>query len=135
MRSRWIWLAGLIVLTILAFEVNHKRAQKRRDEGYESIRNKYSNDLTPGIKREAVEIYLKQNGLTFRHLNPGRPGATNYDDMVLIAREKPNFACAEQNVYLDIRFNDAAQVKPNDKVNPLDTLRSISVHRMFEGCL
>ncbi len=128
----------LVVLAILGFAANRireERAQSARDKSYERIRDSYMNDLKPGITREAVEKYFKEHGVTFRQLDPGRPNATNYDDMVLIAKEEAPFVCKEQNVYVDVQFSSADPISAPFKVNELDNLTSISIKRMYEGCL
>lgn len=68
--KRWLLLSIIAVIIVVASAMvvrNHIRsaAQKKRELAYYSALHKYSQDLTPGLRRTEVESYLRARNASF----------------------------------------------------------------------
>ncbi len=112
----WMIVAAVAVVVVSLWFVHHRRDRREaaeRETHYEATLTEYSANVKPGMPREQVEHYLRDEGKPFRqmccvanfrhqYVSLERAG---WDDLVKIAEESAPFVCAENNVYIAFEFN------------------------------
>jgi hypothetical protein len=125
-----------------AHHVRERRKAAEREVRYQTVLEKYTLELKPGMNRAQVERYLQTNGTRFREMccvANFRGGyvslfGAGWDDLVKIAEEKPPFICSENNVYIAFEFNPKLQGELSE-TNRSDILKKVSIFHQLEGCL
>lgn len=140
--KRWRLLIGaLVAFALIAFGVRHvleKRAQRKREVGYETTLRSYSEVFKPGMTRKQLEDYLSAKGTPFRQMccvSRKEFGKGVYDDLVKVGQEDAPWFCSEQNIYVAFQFIGPERHSVGPAAEASDTLNSVSVYRWLEGCL
>ena len=135
--TRWLLLifTVIIVVTFAAAARSHVKsvAQEKRELTYRSDLQKYSNDLTPGLRRAEVESYLRARNAHFSWIYTAFGGRheSQYPDVVKIGEEAAPWYCSEAYVYVAFEFSGVEKYKQNDS----DLLERIEIFRPYSGCL
>jgi hypothetical protein len=135
--KRWI-IGGAILFTcaivlLAAMFMRHSQAEReasrRREATYSLALRHYSEAVAPGMSRNDVESYLRQNGIEFGRICCVDRSDT-YADTVLIGKDPPPAWCSGANVYIAFQFTGASA--SND---PKDKLHRISIFKLPVDCL
>ena len=135
--KRWLLLTFtvIIVATLAATARNHVKsvAQEKREIAYRSVLLKYSGDLTPGLRRQEAEIYLRARGANFSwtYTGFGERHESQYADLVKIGEETALWYSNAAYVYIAFEFSGTEKYKQNDA----DVLKRIEIFRPYSGCL
>jgi hypothetical protein len=141
----WMIVAALAVIAVSLWIVHHQRDRREaaeRETHYQATLTEYSANVKPGMTRERVEHYLRDEGKPFRqmccvanfrhqYVSLEREG---WDDLVKIAEESVPFVCTENNVYIAFEFNPKSQGEQAN-TNSSDILKKVSVFHELEGCI
>jgi hypothetical protein len=138
---RWLLLIALLLAVTLSVVVRHslaKRAQQKREAGYQSALRAYSEVLNPGMTRKEVEEYLGVQNDGFRHMccvetKDSSKGV--YDDLTKIGQEDAPWFCSEKNVYIAFQFTGQPRNGTPPEADDSDKLRAITIFRLLERCL
>ena len=148
--SRWNWgnmrrwrlpMALFVLVIISIFGVRHileKRAQQRREVGYQYALRLYSEALKPGATRLDVEEYLHARNVPFRQMccvdiKEFRKGV--WDDLTKIGEEDVPWFCSQNNVYVAFQFSGNRHDEQTWHAEAGDTLKAVTIHHWLEGCL
>jgi hypothetical protein len=141
----WMIVTAVAVVAGSLWFVHHQRDRREaaeRESHYQVTLTEYSAKVKPGMTREQVERYLRDEGKPFRqmccvanfrhqYVSLERAG---WDDLVKIAEESVPFVCAENNVYIAFEFNPKSQGEQAN-TNSSDILKRVSVFHQLEGCM
>jgi len=110
-----------------------RRATVQREAAYQVALQTYSEAVTPGMTRNDVERYFRDNGVHFQQMCCVDEKA-GLDDLVKIGKEKHPWYCSEHNVYVAFEFTAG---KPADvfSASDADRLRKVTIFHWLEGCL
>ncbi|SRR6266403_890507 len=130
-------LVFLILTVVLAplifFGIRHNlrvraktQAQAKREITYQAAVRSYSQILKPGMKRKAVEDYLRFNKTEFLRLS--------LDDITRIGEDEPTRFCGPLEVYVKFQFTAVSQREPGVDANDEDTLDEIKIFHWASNC-
>jgi len=133
-------LAFLAVLSTVVVGIRYeskKKAQKKREVGYESSLRSYTQELKLGMTRKEVEGYFRAKNTKFMRMCCVDFGGSraSLDDLTRIGQEDAPWFCSESNVYIAFQFSEYARHDGMPSANDLDTLKTVSIYRWLEGCL
>jgi hypothetical protein len=124
----------LVVAPLIFFGVRYERkvraetqAQAKRETTYQEALRSYSQILKAGMKRKAVEDYLRFNKTEFLRLS--------LDDMTKIGEDEPTWVCGPIGVYVKFQFTGVSQREPRLDTNDEDTLDEIKIFHWGSNCL
>jgi hypothetical protein len=108
-------------------------AKQKREAGYQTKLQSYSDVLKPGMTRKNVEDYLRAKSAAFGQLCCIDERSA-LADLVKIGKEKHPWYCEEHIVYIAFQF---AAVEPHKgwEAYDSDTLKTITIFHKLEGCL
>lgn len=142
--TRW-WVVAALVLVLLAAAAGTQhefeaRAQRKRQAGYELALRSYQQALKPGMTRNEVESYLREQKDAFDQtccVDPKESATrSSWDDIVKIGEEKPSSFCGANNVYIAFQFIDHERRQGYEiRDSDLDTLKAISIYYQSGPCL
>jgi hypothetical protein len=125
----------LVVAPLIFFGVRYEmkvraetQAQAKRETAYQAALRSYSQILKPGMKRKAVEDYLRSNKTEFQRL-------TLDDDITKIGEDEPTLSCGPNGVYVRFQFTGVSQREPRLDVNDEDALDEINIFHWANNCL
>jgi hypothetical protein len=104
------------------------QAQAKRETTYQAALRSYSQTLKSGMKRKAVEDYLRLNKIEFLRLSLD-------DDITKIGEDEPRLSCGPIGVYVRFQFTGVSQRGPRLAVNDEDTLDEIKIFHWANNCL
>jgi hypothetical protein len=125
------------VLAVYALDVWHmasQRAHRRREETYQLNLQRYSKVAIPGMTREQVEDYLRNQSTTFQQMCCIVEHSA-FADLVLIGRERAGFPCDYEGIYVAFEFAAAEQHDGMLRAYGSDVLKRASIFRWMQGCL
>jgi hypothetical protein len=121
----------LVVAPLIFFGVRYEtkvrakaEAQTKRETTYQAALPSYSQILKPGMKRNAVEDYLRVHKTEFLQMS--------LDDLTKIGEEEPPWYCGYSGVYVKFRFTSFGQRLGADDE---DTLDEIEIYHWLDRCL
>ncbi len=124
----------LVVAPLIFFGVRYEmkvraetQAQGKRETTYQAALRSYSQILKPGMKRKAVEDYLRFNKTEFLRLS--------LDDLTKIGEDEPTWVCGRTGVYVKFQFTGVGQREPRFDANDEDTLDEIKIFHWGNTCL
>ena len=135
------WILAVLAIVLLSFgvrKVAKSHARRKREAGYQSTLNSYSQALKPGMTRKEVENYLREKNLEFRQMCcvDFREGQkVPWDDLVKIGEEDAPWYCSSNNVYVVFQFTKDLQFKGMWRADDLDHLEAVTIYRSLETCL
>jgi hypothetical protein len=139
-RRRLLPLAlGLVAVIVIGLGVRYelkKRAERKREAGYQMAVRSYRQALKIGTTRKEVEDYLRARNIEFNQMCCVEEKKRALDDLTKIGEEAAPWFCSEHYVFVAFQFADD-QPRP-DKIfsaEDLDTLKSITVFHQLGGCL
>lgn len=142
MKRWYLFIVVLVGVAVFGFAVHHvfaKRAQQRRETGYQAALRSYSEVLKPGMTRKDVEGYLKTKGLLFGQMccMDFNRKSRSWDDLVKVGEEAPPWYCSRLNIYVGFQFNPYEQPADGfeEAADERDTLEKVQIFRWLEGCL
>jgi hypothetical protein len=123
----------VVLVPLIFFGIRHNmrvraetRAQAKREITYQAAVRSYSQTLKPGMKRKAVEDYLRFNKTEFLRLS--------LDDITRIGEEEPTRFCGPIEVYVKFQFAGVSQREPRVDANDEDTLDEIKIFHWASNC-
>ena len=124
----------LVVAPLIFFGVRYEmkvraetQAQGKRETTYQAALRSYSQILKPGMKRKAVEDYLRFNKTEFLRLS--------VDDITKIGEDEPTWSCGPNGVYVRFQFIGVSQREPHLDAKDEDTLNEIEIYHWLDRCL
>lgn len=144
MKRVLLLILGLVAVGLFIFGIRNessKRAQRRRQAGYQSVLRDYTQALKPGMNRKEVEDYLRAKDVTFRQTccvdATESSRRHTWDDLTKIGEEDAPWYCSQHNVYVAFQFTDHVKVETgySMKDDDLDTLKAVTLYHQLETCL
>ena len=108
-------------------------ARSKREAGYQSSLQRYSQNLKPGLSRQEVEKYIRAHGDSFIQMccivNPSAPA-----DLIGVGKEEAPWYCSETHVSIAFEF---AAVEAHYPLNAgdSDVLKEVRLFYQLGGCL
>ena len=91
------------------------------------------------MTRKEVEDYLRARNANYQHICCVAARKLSirhsWDDLVKIGEESAPWFCSKNNVYLAFQFIDHDPQQKAQRDDDLDTLKSVTIYPMLEGCL
>lgn len=121
---QWLFV-GWIVVLILAFVavVSFVRA-KHADRPYRTTLDAYRAALSPGLRRDHVEDYLRHKGMSYERTCCT---AGVFSDRAKIGEQASHWFCAKQDIYLEFKFDGATPQA--DVAQGSDVLKKIDLYQ------
>jgi len=137
-NKRWriplITSTGLVVVTLATRFALEKRSERKRQLVYQTITNRYAEELREGTTRQSVERYLRFQGKEFQRFCCVGARTKAWADRVRIGQEQPPFFCSQHNVYVVFVF-DALDPSVEMSRDGNDRLVEVKLYPVSEVCM
>jgi len=137
-NKRWriplITATGLVVVTLATRFALEKRSERKRQLVYQTITNRYAEELREGTTRQSVERYLRFQGKEFQRFCCVGARTKAWADRVRIGQEQPPFFCSQHNVYVVFVF-DALDPSVEMSRDGNDRLVEVKLYPVSEVCM
>lgn len=137
-NKRWriplITATGLVVVTLATRFALEQRSERKRQLEYQTITNRYAEEVSEGTTRESVERYLRSQGKEFQRFCCVGERTKAWADRVRIGQEQAPWFCSQHNVYVVFVF-DALDHSVELSRDGNDRLVEVNLYPVSEGCL